>query len=577
MKTVALDIEVYKDYFLVMLKDEQKTMYYEMYEGHDLNRDALRSVLGKVCVVTFNGNSYDMPLLNAALEGASCYELKDYSDNIIVHDIRPWELDLRAPKGVNHIDLIEVAPGLTGLKNYAGRMGAPKMQDLPIEPSASITPEDRAALREYCANDLDVTLMLFKRLQPQIALREKLGDQYGQDLRSKSDAQIAEAVIKAEVHNVTGKPVGKPRVTIGRVFKYKAPAFIQDSAALDFVRACDFVIADTGSPKCEALDNYRAGTYRMGIGGLHSTESAVSHIAAEGEFLIERDVASYYPSIILQCGLYPETMGKPFLDVYTTIYERRLAAKAAGDKVTADTLKIALNGTFGKLGSRYSCLYSPGLLVQVTLTGQLALLDLIGMVEATGAKVVSANTDGIVIRGKKTQYAAVQEAVSAWEHHTGFVTEEASYIALHSRDVNSYVAIKADGHVKLKGAYATTTLSKSPANEICSIAAVKYLLDATPIRQTIYGCEDITLFATVRAVRTGAIYRGRYLGKVVRWYRGTEGDFIRYKKNGNKVPKSDNAVPIMELPEVLPTDIDYQWYMSEAIKILIDVGLHKLY
>jgi hypothetical protein len=577
MKTVALDIEVYRDYFLVMLKDQQKTMYYEMYEGHDLNRDALRSVLTKLCVVTFNGNGYDMPLLNAALEGASCYELKEYSDNIIVHDIRPWELDLRAPKGVNHIDLIEVAPGLTGLKTYAGRMGAPKMQDLPIEPSASITPTDRVALREYCENDLDVTLMLYARLQPQIALREKLGDQYGQDLRSKSDAQIAEAVIKAEVHNVTGKPVGKPRVSIGKVFKYKAPPFIQESAALDFVRACDFVIADTGSPKCEALDNYRAGNYRMGIGGLHSTESAITHIVAEDEFLIERDVASYYPSIILQCGLYPETMGEAFLDVYTTIYDRRLAAKAAGDKVTADTLKIALNGTFGKLGSRYSCLYSPGLLVQVTLTGQLALLDLIAMVEAAGAQVVSANTDGIVIRGKKTRYVAVQEAVVKWEKCTGFVTEEAAYRALHSRDVNSYVAIKADGRVKLKGAYATTTLSKSPANEICSIAAVKYLAEGVPIRQTIYGCEDITLFATVRAVRTGAIYRGRYLGKVVRWYRGTEGDFIRYKKNGNKVPKSDNAVPIMELPEVLPTDIDYQWYMSEAVKILIDVGLHKLY
>jgi hypothetical protein len=518
-----------------------------------------------------------MPLLNAALEGASCQELKDHSDNIIVQDIRPWELDLRAPKGVNHIDLIEVAPGLTGLKNYAGRMGAPKMQDLPIEPSASITPTDRVLLRQYCENDLDVTLMLFKRLRPQIALREKLGDQYGLDLRSKSDAQIAEAVIKAEVHNVTGKPVGKPRVSIGKVFKYKAPAFIQESAALDFVRSCDFVIAESGSPKCEALDNYKAGTYRMGIGGLHSTESAITHIVGEDEFLIERDVASYYPSIILQCGLYPETMGKPFLDVYTTIYERRLAAKAAGDKVTSDTLKIALNGTFGKLGSRYSCLYSPGLLVHVTLTGQLALLDLIAMVEKTGASVVSANTDGIVIRGKKTQYVAVQEAVVKWEKCTGFVTEEAAYRALHSRDVNSYVAIKACGEVKLKGAYAATTLSKSPANEICSIAAVKYLAEGVPIRQTIYGCEDITLFATVRAVRTGAIYKGRYLGKVVRWYRGTEGDFIRYKKNGNKVPKSDNAVPIMELPEVLPTDIDYQWYMSEAIKILIDVGLHKLY
>lgn len=62
------------------------------------------------------------------------------------------------------------------------------------------------------------------------------------------------------------------------------------------------------------------------------------------------------------------------------------------------TFKIVLNGTFGKLGSKYSFLYSPNLMIQVTITGQLALLMLIEALEAAGISVVSANTDGIVSR-----------------------------------------------------------------------------------------------------------------------------------------------------------------------------------
>ena len=576
MDTVALDIEVYSNYFLLMIKGSKRCEYFE----HPLDKARVLKILTSVRVVTFNGNSYDMPLLNYALEGASTKEIKIASDEIILNDRRPWQLDLKPVKDVDHIDLIEVAPGLTGLKTYAGRMGVKRMQDLPIEPSASITPEQRPLLRSYCENDLDNTLELFKRLRPQLEQREPLSQQNRQDLRRKPDAQIAEAVNKAEVSRE--HPVGKPRVTIGRVFKYEVPDFISfRSSTINFVRECNFVIAENGAPKCPELDNHRVAigesVYRMGVGGLHSTEKRATHIIEPDEFLVERDVASYYPSIILQCGLYPESMGEPFTDVYRTIYERRLAAKAAGDKVTADTLKISLNGTFGKLGSRYSSLYSPHLLIQVTLTGQLALLMLIDMIENVGVRVVSANTDGIVIRGKKTQYAAVQAAVDVWERQTGFVTEETAYRALHSRDVNSYVAVKPDGKVKIKGAYATTTLSKSPANEICSIAAVKWLADGTPITRTIYACEDVTLFATVRAVRGGGTYKGRELGKVVRWYRGVAGDFIRYKSNGNKVPKSDNAVPIMDLPDEFPRDIDYLWYVDETARILVDLGLSTIY
>ena len=115
----------------------------------------------------------------------------------------------------------------------------------------------------------------------------------------------------------------------------------------------------------------------MGIGGLHSCEKSQYVVADENTVLRDADVSSYYPSIILQQKLSPKAMGKDFITIYQSIVSRRIEAKHRGDKVTADTLKICVNGSFGKLGSKYSALYAPELLIQTTLTGQLALLMLI--------------------------------------------------------------------------------------------------------------------------------------------------------------------------------------------------------
>ena len=108
------------------------------------------------------------------------------------------------------------------------------------------------------------------------------------------------------------------------------------------------------------------------------------------------DVASYYPSIILNQGLCPANIGENFLRVYKKIVDERLKAKKEGDKVVSESLKIVINGSFGKFGSKFSALYAPEMLLQVTLTGQLALLMLIEKLENADIKVISANTDGVV-------------------------------------------------------------------------------------------------------------------------------------------------------------------------------------
>jgi hypothetical protein len=221
----------------------------------------------------------------------------------------------------------------------------------------------------------------------------------------------------------------------------------------------------------------------------------------------------------------------------------------------------------------WSTLYSPNLLIQTTITGQLALLMLIEEIELNGIQVVSANTDGIVIKCPRDREDELESIIEAWEKKTGFNMEEAIYQALYSRDVNNYIAIKENGKPKLKGAYAEAGLQKNPNNSICIEAVVNYLTKGTPVDETIEWDCDVRKFVTIRQVNGGGMKDGEFLGKAVRWYyaKNTTG-YIEYKTNGNKVSRSDGAKPLMLLPELLPNDIDYDWYNKEVIDILHDIG-----
>jgi hypothetical protein len=313
----------------------------------------------------------------------------------------------------------------------------------------------------------------------------------------------------------------------------------------------------------------------MGIGGLHSCESAQFIRCADDEVLSDWDVASYYPNIILQQRLAPKSLGTPFLRVYQSIVERRLAAKKAGDKVMADTLKIAVNGSFGKLGSKYSALYAPDLLIQTTLTGQLALLMLIERLELAGVRVASANTDGIVVHHKKALTDTVLGITWEWMLDTSYTLERTDYIAIASRDVNNYVAVKPDGSSKGKGCFASGGLQKNPDQPIIYDAVAAYIATGEPISKTITQCRDITKFCTVRQVKGGAKWRGELLGKAVRFYLSTSAasdECIHYNINNNRVPKSAGAKPLMQLPETFPDDVCYRSYLVAAEKLLCEVG-----
>lgn len=351
---VVFDTEIYANYLLLMFRNVEtgKTAAYELVPGGKFNREAVRSIMYKYTIVSFNGWRFDMPLIMMALHGCSVEEIKAACNAIIDEKLNCWDDAFRerfpdaafSRKDYDHIDLIEVAPGTASLKIYGGRLHSRRMQDLPIEPKALITDEQRPVLREYCGNDLETTIDLFKKLKPQLELRESMSARYGVDLRSKSDAQIAEAVIRGRVQRDTKQWIDPPKIVPATMFQYVKPDFIrfqtpEMQAALAVVTSSHFYVSGTGN--VEMSDELKAtkitfdgSVYRMGIGGLHSSEQRQAIVARDSDFvLVDRDVRSYYPQIILNLGLFPAQMGPTFLDVYKDLIRRRLHAKDKAIKI----------------------------------------------------------------------------------------------------------------------------------------------------------------------------------------------------------------------------------------------------
>lgn len=631
------DTECLSDYWLCMFDTGE---VFQQFDGYPLDIAGLRKALSRYRVITFNGMSYDFPLIEAALQGASCSGLRQLNDHIIVGKNRVWHrLDW-----VDHVDLIEVAPGEGSLKIYGGKMHSRKLQDMPHTDGPTLWPQ-RAMLRDYCKNDLRTTRDLLETFPAQIDLREEMGREYHLDLRSKSDAQIAESVMKSLL---PFKPE-RPYFAQGTQFHYRPPAWLKfQTPALQavFERVCasPFYITPTGSVTV-AYDNHLVDwgaqaqrldvhgnwvkrpadwqhecvtvgqtNYALGIGGLHSMESNMVHRADDTQTLRDIDVKGYYPALIKVMGIYPKQIGPVFQEHYCKWIDERNVAKAAGDKKRANSRKTLNNGTFGKLGSVWSIFYAPAELIQVTVTGQLGLLMQIEMMELCGVRVVSANTDGIVTLCPRAHTLIRDQVVAWWESCTGFETETADYRLLHSRDVNSYIAIKDDGEVKLKGAYAPPEPGASgwpnPTGQISVTAAVAWLRDGVPIEQTVRACTDVRQFVHVRAVKGGGSFcpngtmparttqtamralcgdirdkealtaayadlvhqnslEREYLGKAVRWYYATGSKGCIVSSAGSLVARTDGCKPLMELPDTLPADVDYQWYIDEARSILI--------
>lgn len=612
---LAWDIESYPNYFSLALESEVsgKTLFFYADE-HGIHYDwkKLKWVLENFLLIDFNGEHYDKWVAAVACRpnGASAGVLYEVTREII--ELRQRGYDVIKRRRVkrlelNHIDVISLTPGDDessvgnargpSLKMMAGRLESPMMMDLPFPPGTWLSDEQKAITRWYNFNDLKNTILVYRAHKENIKLREQFGPKYKVDLRSKSDAQMAEAIFRAEAFRKTGRHVKNAPIRAGHTFKFKVPDYVRFKTpelqeVLETIRNADFLIRDSGYVSMpDELKNLvisiGKATYKMGIGGLHSREKRAAYIADDTYLLRDHDVGSYYPKLILATGMEPPALKGIFRPIYAGIVQERLDAKARGLTVAADGLKIVVNGSFGKTLDPYSCLYYPELGIQTTVSGQLSLLMVIEALELRGFQVINANTDGIVVRCRRDRQDEMAAIFSDWEKRTGLDMETVDYQAIFSRDVNSYVAIYAEPQkgkwIKGKGAFSVGDIKHNPANDICADAVTSFLLNSVPIEETIRSCEKLTRFMEVRKVKSGSakVWEDgsvEYIGKIARWYHSTEvtGPIVTAGK-GHMVPGTTGARPCMRLPQEWPADLDYDWYIQESYALLDAIGYNDLF
>lgn len=595
---------------------------------------SLRQLLTSNKIITYNGLTFDEPITAFALMGATAKKLYNSAQSLIVDSLGVYNFyrNIGAKKFIdNHIDIMDVARGSASLKLYGARLGTKKLQDLPYEPETKLTKTEMKEVLDYCENDNILTEELYRYLDSDLALREAMGKQYDMDFMSFKGAKIAELILVKEC-DYEGKAPSIPDF-----IRYKAPKYIKFKTPelkklFKQITTHTFYLGDSGNVlmpdflKDELT--YDGLGYKFGLGGLHGSVSSTTITADEDELIVDIDYKSLYPSINIENNFVPQHIGDKFLEVYGGMYyQRNNVLKPAMKKVEygseeyktldrqQDTMKLVLNSSFGQTGQRFSKIYDPKAMLHTTLTGQLTLMMVIEKLSLKGFKTFYANTDGITLKIKKKDLDVVQKVTKKFDKKTGLEMEYNYFKSSHIRDVNNFINITSDDKVKSKGVFGEPSIEKNSQTPIVFEAIRKYLLDGTSIRKTIEGCEDVNMFCSSRSVTGGAMYatsipemtpegweeslarnkrttkkmldlkakleavwvkeNGGYLGKVVRWYYSTDGSTIHYKKSGNKVPMTDDAKPLMDLPKKnkIPKDLDYNWYYEYAYRMLEDLGV----
>ncbi|MGM9531435.1 hypothetical protein [Intestinibacter sp.] len=438
---------------------------------------------------------------------------------------------------------------------------------------------------KYNINDVNSTTELLNRCKKDIDLRLAIEDEYGVRVLSKDGVNIGMKIL-------TQKYLEKTGLTWFDIKNLRSPmsAIPLKDVILPFIKYDNPILQkvledmkkQVVSPGRKGYENkfiFAGLQYSVGVGGIHSVNKPECIIPKEDELLLDVDVASLYPSMLIEYKFYPKHLGKEFLEVYSKIKDERIEAKHNGNKVKNETLKLALNGLSGNLQNEHNFCYSPFAVMQIRINGQLLLLMLAEKLVSIGCRIIQANTDGLFIIVKKDNYNNFKSICSDWEKLTHLVLEEDRFKAMYQLAINDYFAITEDNKVKEKGAFITEVkLGKGLTPKIIPKAVIAYFKDNIPIEETVKNCKDIKDF--LMSEKTGKQWHVEYLNKeqqrINRFYASTNGAYLWKWKDTEKGRSYqnmlvDSGVTLLNEFNDIPIEqrnINYKYYIFEAYKLV---------
>lgn len=477
-----------------------------------------------------------------------------------------------------------------GLKEIQVTMQYPNVQEFACDWTKPLPLEDFDSMIDYNINDIESTSELLNRCKKDVDLRIAIEDEYGVRVLSKDGVNIGMKILTQKYLEKTGltwqdiKDLRSPMSVIP--LKDVILPFIKyDSPILQ--RVLDDMKNQIVSPGRKGYENkfvFNNLRYSVGVGGIHSVNSPEIIIPRDDEMLIDIDVASLYPSMLIEYEFYPKHLGKEFLEVYKQIKDERIEAKHNGDKVKNETLKLALNGLSGNLQNEHNFCYSPFAVMQIRINGQLLLLMLAEKLTQIGCRIVQANTDGLFVLLKKDVYSKVNSICREWEQLTKLTLEEDRFKAMYQYAINDYFAITEDNKVKEKGMFITTVkLGKGLTPKIIPKAVISFFKDGISVEDTIKNCTDIRDF--LMSEKTGKQWHVEYMNeeqqRTNRFYASTNGGYLwKWKYSNDSDIKSyqnmltASGVTLLNKFDNKPIEerkINYRYYIMEAYKIIRDL------
>lgn len=473
-----------------------------------------------------------------------------------------------------------------------------------------VMPQYIKPMLDYNINDVFIVCEMVRLKPDEIKLRYSITSAFGVNVLCSARANIADKLTTKFYSDMSGlhkdkfikQRTERTRLSFNKIIfphiKFKTP---QLQALLEDMKQVS--IYHTNKDSFSREITFYGTTYTLATGGIHSVDPPRVCKSDDTYLYLHHDYTSYYPSIMISYNIAPKHLHqKSFTKMMAFLKDTRVKCKHGGDvnviegvpnKIAAEALKIVINSIYGKLGSELFFLYDRFAQMQVTINGQLMTMTLIEELELNGIHVISANTDGIVIKLPRDKFDIYKDITDRWNEFNKMGADYEEYEEIVSRDVNNYFDVQKDGTVEFKGALDPKQylkdLKKGYDMPVVALAVYNYFRYNKPVMQTLKEHTDILDFCKTQNVgkQFDVVYDKIENGEVktinsqthVRFYVSTKGVVIqKQERTTGKRQRLASGLPVQILNRLddLPIEernINYKYYYDEAYKIIDPIKL----
>ena len=605
------DIEVFPNVFSCIVKNTETKEYH--YFEISIRKNNVSELIkffsdcNNKLICGYNNIHYDNPIINYILAYKNqiitlpylrvCDSLFTLSNIIINSDNTDKWKQWKYANNFETLDLLTMLFSQAlrcGLKEMQVTMQYPNVQEYEGDFNLPLPVTEIDNMLHYNKNDVDSTEELLNRCEKQIQLRLDIESEFHINVLSKDGMSIGNEILKLKYLEASGKSwydikdLRSPcdwiplKDVILPIVHFDTPVLQQ---LLKEMKQQTVSPGRKGYEKHFLLDNVEVC---VGVGGIHSKNNPEIIIPNNNQVLLDSDVASLYPSLIIEHNFVPKHLGNEWLDSYTNIRTDRLHAKRNGLKVKNETYKLSLNGASGNFQNKHSWMYDPMAVMKIRINGQLLLLMLTERIVAAGGKMIQINTDGILYLFDKDKLDKLNEILHQWELETKLTLETDEFEAFYQYAINDYLGVlkgfsesKDYKLLKRKGLFIDeVSLGKGMQPVIIPKALTEYFINGIPVEETIRNCKNLNHFITYQKVSRDykVEYNEKLISRINRYYASTNGHYLFKCKVDNEGRRSDynhmlkaSGVTIVnnlqELQE-FPTNINYNYYIGEAMKII---------